>query len=200
MRKYFFVDTETTGLSDTCEAWQIGILVTDENGNWLTSFESTCKPQAEFEAKAFEMSGLTQEQLDSFQTPAELLTKVLNFIKENAGDDRWDNTIVCHNVAYDIPILTRMFKQYLGSDEFRKYIQHGDICTMQALRMLKVAGRWPYKNCRLDTVHQILGTEAEAHTALADAKATSWLFFEIQRNLRKNRLQKFIDRLKRLFK
>jgi DNA polymerase III alpha subunit (gram-positive type) len=178
--RYFVLDTETTGISETAEAWEIAIIACDEDGTELDTFRGTCKPQTAWEEKAREMSGLTDEELDSFQSPDKLLNQVTAFIKANAEPNKWDNTIVCHNVAYDMPLLARMYDKY-NVESFRQYVGYSDICTMQALRMLKAAGRWDNKSCALQVIHEMLGTSEEAHTALADVKATAELFFSIKR-------------------
>ena len=198
--RYFFIDTETTGLSETAEAWQIGIVVTDEEGNYKVTLESTCKPNAEWEPKAFEMSGLTPDQLNTFKTPAELMQLVVQMFKVHGSSDKWENTIVCHNAAYDMPIIQRMLKQYAGVNLFDLVGFSNVICTMQALRMLKAAGRWSHKSCALKVIHEQLGTAEAAHTALADAEATCWLFFELIARLKKNWIERLIDSIKRLIK
>ena len=196
---YFVLDTETTGLGVDAEAWQIGIQMVDENGNWLYSFEGTCKPQVAWEGKARQMSGLTDGQLETFQTPEQLMQTVVGIIKQVGSGDKWENFIVCHNAAYDIPIIQRMLKQYADVELFDLVGYSNVICTMQALRMLKQAGRWQYKSCSLAVVHDLLGTpKGDRHTALADAQATAWLFFELIRNLRLNWFQRLIRFVKRL--
>ena len=198
--RYFFIDTETTGLSETAEAWQIGIVVTDEAGNYKVTFENTCRPNAEWETAAREMSKLTDADLASLKTPEQLMQLVADVIKTHGSDNKWENTIVCHNAAYDIPILKRMLKQYAGVNLFDLVGYSNVICTMQTLRMLKAAGRWSHKSCALKVIHEQLGTSEEAHTALADAEATCWLFFELIARLRKNWIERLVDSIKRLIK
>ena len=193
MSKYFILDTETTGLGPDAEAWEVAVICCDDRGNELSSFRATCKPQVPWEEKAMQMSGLQDYELDSFQTPEQMLRQLTAYFRVTADPDKWDNTVVIHNVAYDAPLLERMYKKY-KVESFRTYTGYSDICTMQALRMLKAAGRWSGK-CSLEVIHKLRGTTEEAHTALADCKATAWLFFRLIQQLRLNWFQRLIKRL-----
>lgn len=192
--RYFILDTETTGLGTNAEAWEVAVICCDETGKQLTSFHNTCKPQVAWEEKAMQMSGLQDYQLDSFQSPDKLLNQVTAFIKANAEPNKWDNTIVCHNVAYDMPLLARMYDKYIGKQDFRDYVGYADICTMQTLRMLKAAGIWKH-SCKLEETHKQLGTLDDAHTALADAEATAELFFQLKDRLSDRLKKNWFDRL-----
>ena len=194
----FFIDTETTGIGQNAEAWEIAILCTDDNGKWLTSIVQNCKPQTAWEPKALEMSGLQDYELNGFKQPKKALEIIFKFIKQNADPDKWNNKIVIHNAEYDIRVLNYMCEKYGIAERLTDFVGYDNvICTMQALRMLKQAGRWN-KSSALKHAHDLLNIpEYDRHRAMQDVETTCWLFFEIQRNLRKNG---FIDKLKRLFK
>lgn len=184
---YLFFDTETTGLPKNYKApvsdlknWprvvQVAWLLADAQGKELKSVEYIIKPEGFIiPPEAAKIHGVTQERAER---EGVALKPVL---EEISGDIAKAAALLAHNMQFDEKILGAEFLR-TGSPN------HLDAkprkCTMQAsTNFCAIPGPYGNKWPKLQELHAKLfqtGFE-DAHTALADVRATSKCFFELKR-------------------
>ena len=175
--KILWYDTETTGLTENSAMFQIsGVIEID--GEVKEEFDIFCKPHegADISEQALEVTGITREQLESFQPPKKAYEELVGiFSKYIDKFDREDKFIIAEqNIKFDIDVLNRFFKRnndnYMGS--FLNYKQVFD--TMSVYTALEIADVVPtLENHRLETICKVMGVKlSNAHNSLADIRAT----------------------------
>ena len=124
---YLFFDVETTGFpadynrpATDLENWprivQLAIQVCDEQGNAIKEFCSVVKPDGYFiPNNVIMIHGITNEYAN--EAGLDIATVLLEFVDALTYVD----TIVCHNVDYDLPILTAEFYRIFRACDFLMY-------------------------------------------------------------------------------
>ncbi len=175
--KILWYDTETTGLTENSAMFQIsGVIEID--GVEVEEFDIFCRPHegADISEKALEVTNVTLEQLETYQSPKEAYNQLIDiFSKYIDKFDKNDKFVIAgQNVKFDIDVLRRFFERnndkYLGS--FLNYKQVFD--TLSVYTALEIAGVVPkLEDHKLETICKIMGVElSNAHNSLADIKAT----------------------------
>lgn len=123
MNKYIFLDTETSGL-DPCEdrICQLSYLITNEELDILDS-KNFYFYLSEVDNGASRVHGLTPSVLRELSGG-----KVFKDFSQEIKKDLKDNTIICHNVDFDLSFLEQEFKRIGVEDK----IYEDCFCTMQA--------------------------------------------------------------------
>ena len=196
MKNILFLDTETTGLpldmnapyTDTANwprivqlAWQ---LYRDEN--MINEASVIVKPDGwEIPITASNIHGITTDRAQAVGIEIDRVIRLLELQLEET------DLVVCHNIAFDIPIvLAEMLR--IGSTMRLKKIE--TFCTKEAstdiCKTPKLTGYYAnskqYKWPSLDELHTFLfGNPPEGrekfHDALTDVRATARCYFEMQR-------------------
>jgi len=193
--KILWYDTETTGLTENSAMFQISGVI-EIGGEVKEEFDIFCKPHegAEISEQALEVTGVSREQLDSFQSPKKAYEELVEiFSKYIDKFDRDDKFIIAgQNVKFDIDVLNRFFKRnsdnYMGS--FLNYKQVFD--TLSVYTALEIAEVVPkLENHKLETICKIMGVElSNAHNSLADIRATKEVGDKLLQGLRRIKKQK----------
>lgn len=163
--RYAVVDLEATGTSATAKIIQVGIVIL-ENGNIVDSYESDVNPHEPLTDHIKELTGLTDERLavaPSFSQVAKPIFELL------------DGAIfVAHNVKFDANLLAE--ELFMEGYELRSPL----VDTVELSQIFFPT----LERYNLSTLSSVLGIElADAHTAIADARATAQVFVKLQEKI-----------------
>lgn len=162
---YVLVDIETTGLSPiTDEIIEIGAIKVKQN-KIVDKYNELIKVNREISPFITNLTGITNEMLQTGKNPITVYKEFIDFIGENV--------IIGHNVNFDLGFLTDKCKKYINYNLTNDYVD-----TMYLARRLVK-----------DTMNYKLGTLAEyfnvsyegAHRGLKDVEIT----YEVYNCLRK---------------
>lgn len=186
--KYFFFDVETTGKildykdknianhSNFPRIVQIAYIVTDNIGTELVKQEHIIKPNGFIiPNEVIAIHGVSNEIANSKGIDLEIVLKEL-LLHINYCD-----TIVCHNVNFDLFVLAAEYSRMQITQPNRKL----KICTMETTQeFVGLKNSYGYKFPKLQELHKkLFGSEFDkAHNALADIQATKNCFFELKNN------------------
>jgi len=153
------IDFEGTSINQAPRATEIGLVALDENFNEVASFESIIKPPITAQASALAFSHLTQKQIKSAPTFAQLWPAIHPFFNSRL--------LVAHKKVYEVGVVKREF------DDLNIDVMPNFLCTYQWAS--KILGK-ESENHQLGTLCSHLGINlTNAHEALADARATAEL-------------------------
>ena len=196
MKNILFFDTETTGLpadfnapyTDT-ENWPeivgIAYYITDQVGESKAQSDYIVATRPGVVNGAAHINGITPEMQLEGKPIEEILSEITRAI------EHWDvGTIVCHNVAFDIPVLFAEMdrigmKPPEGIEWYCTKEQSTDLCKIPKLTGYYKNSR-QYKWPSLDELHQFLFNEPipgreTYHDAMTDVRATARCYFEMQK-------------------
>ena len=184
--KIIFVDTETTGFSDTNnDIIQLAGLVT-ENREVIDTFNFRCKPVnwKSVSTQALAVTGLTMADLRTFPEPRDAFTQLKNILDKHVvkGEQRY--IIAGQNVAFDWKFLTAFWNKHKTEDEcdfdyyFNKKTEYE---LMELTKPLKKHNHISVPNVKLGTIMESLNivVDGKLHDALTDIKGTYEAFYKI---------------------
>ena len=162
---YVLVDIETTGLSpikdDIIEIGAIKV----QNNEKINSFSQLIKINRNLPRFITNLTGITDDMLETGNEPEQVLKEFISFVGKN--------TIIGHNVNFDLGFLCNKCKKYLNYDLNNDYID-----TLYLARKL-VPNTIDHKLGTLARYFHI--SYAGAHRGLKDVEIT----YEVYNNLRK---------------
>lgn len=163
--KYAVVDLEATGLSANATIIQVGIVII-ENGRITQTFETDVNPHQPLSEHIIKLTGISDEQLKLAPDFSQVAGEIYHLIE--------DCIFVAHNVKFDANLLAEQL--FLEGYELRS----PRIDTVELTQVL-----YPdLEKYSLAQLADALGIElAQAHTAIADAKATAEIFLLLQKKL-----------------
>ena len=104
--KYLALDLETTGLNpDTDRIVQIGMILMNENFRELESFSQNINPQMPVSQSAFEIHGISDDDLKHCKTFSEVAVKVMDMILHA------DALVLYNGTGLDLPVLAAEFER-----------------------------------------------------------------------------------------
>jgi DNA polymerase III subunit epsilon len=183
--KNLFFDTETSGLPNKYKAhysetenWprivQLSWLIADSEGAVLSEADYIIKVDFEIPKEASRIHGITNAVAEK---KGVLINEVLKaFLTDIDKIDR----LICHNVAFDLPVLQS--ELYRGGH--RHEITTPNFCTMQnSTNYCRLPGNRGYKWPRLDELYRFcFGKQINnAHNAKADVRATYEIFYHLKK-------------------
>ncbi len=182
MKNYLFFDTETTGLPKDHRApvsdlanWprivQLAWLFADDDGDILAKGNHIIKPQG-FQIPENMVHGITTRQAIREGVP------IADALTDFHADLMDADAIVCHNYAFDAPIVGAEMLRARGRNPIPKFPAY---CTMRQ------TAEWAgvrKDRVSLSELHQLCMGEGfpNAHDAMADVMATARCFFHIKRH------------------
>jgi len=158
--RYAVLDFETTGLSPNSDrVVEVGIVVLDEDFRTVQELDSLVKVNRDLGPS--HIHGIKAKWLTNAPSFAELAPQILEMIS--------GKTIICHNATFDLNFLVAEMNRC----DLRVSIEDfGYVCTRIAARS---SGK--FSDAKLATVAAEMGIPYQnAHSALADAKATAEVF------------------------
>lgn len=189
MNKILFFDTETTGTNpEIHEITQFAALI-EIDGKIVEEINWRCQPTRwdMIEIGALTTTGITLEQLKTFESPAVMYERILvlfqNFVSkyDKAPLKFWP---AGHNVGFDLDFLNAFFKQH-GDAETKKwgitsYQNWRALDTRVIANFLAAAGKLPCADMKLGTLCSHYGIALNAHDALSDIRATRELLYKFR--------------------
>jgi DNA polymerase-3 subunit epsilon len=186
--KYCFIDVETTGTDFTNHGIiQIaGILCRQRKAKLFDEVEFNFKvapfPEDIIELDALSVTGLSQEEIQSFEKPKSVHSKLTNLLGTYC--DKFDKKdkmfFLGYNAQFDSNFLRRWFDK-VGDKYFGSWFWNPpvDIMSLAAVHLLDV--RNEMADFKLATVAKWLNIDLNnAHDALADVRATKELFLLVR--------------------
>lgn len=170
--KFIVYDTEYFPLSGHCELLQLSYVVYDENYQLIKENSSYISTDVDFPENscAFAVNGITKELIEKNGLDLEMVVK--EFVSNVDSDD----IVIGHNVNNDFTCIRRTLN-YHNKDFDCLFPRSQQVCT----RTMAPKFYYDLKDYKLGTVYKHLsGNDIEnQHDALADAKATAFIFFKI---------------------
>jgi DNA polymerase III subunit alpha, Gram-positive type len=160
---YVVFDVETTGLSAVYDKIIELAAVKVKNGEVIDRFESFANPHHRLSATTIDLTGITDDMVQTAPEIDEVLTKYHNWV----GND----ILVAHNASFDMGFLNAGYQRAgLGK------AQNPVIDTLELARLLYPT----FKNHRLNTLAKKFDVElTQHHRAIYDAEATGYLLIKM---------------------
>jgi DNA polymerase-3 subunit epsilon len=159
-KKFFILDTETTGLEvhQGHRVIEIGAVLLNDRKKSTDHFHTYLNPARLIDEEASKVHGITNEDLDDQPPFEEIAEEFLEFIE--------GSTLVIHNAAFDVGFLNNELR--LASS---KYPKLEDICEIED--SLSIArDKFPGQRNSLDALanrFEVSGYDRTFHGALLDA-------------------------------
>lgn len=151
MKKYIFLDTETTGLNAySNQILQLSYIITDKNLNIINAKNFYIDPDTEIEPGASAVHGITKKKIQELSRG-----KKFKDIAGEVFEDINNAKIICHNTKFDLSFLKKEFAQ------LDKSIKTDDnFCTMQYYTSeLRIKNYYGYKWPKLSEVVNYLALD-----------------------------------------
>jgi DNA polymerase III subunit alpha, Gram-positive type len=160
---YVVFDVETTGLSAVYDKIIELAAVKVKNGEVIDRFESFANPHHRLSATTIDLTGITDDMVQTAPEIDEVLTKYHDWV----GND----ILVAHNASFDMGFLNAGYQRAgLGK------AQNPVIDTLELARLLYPT----FKNHRLNTLAKKFDVElTQHHRAIYDAEATGYLLIKM---------------------
>jgi len=177
--KIFFVDTETTGLSDVNnDIIQIAGAFW-ENGNIIDLFDFKCQPVNwnSITPMALQCNGFTIKQLKTFEEPKKTFRRLYDIMSANTTDDeKWRMGGQNAN-KFDNRFINNWWNKHKDPSDksFYDFVDlTGAVDLMDISKPLKTHGKLKVENVKLGTLTTALEVtiDGKLHDALTDIKAT----------------------------
>lgn len=177
-----FFDTETTA-KDPSEARlvQLAYLLTNEAGDELEAYNQIVQPDGfVIPASVTQIHGISHSLAMERGISGELALAALFMVAREAS------MLVAHNIWYDMAVIQNEVESRL-LDPPADFMGKAGFCTMQSTTNIVRVG-WnskynTYKRPRLSELYYFLfkANFENAHTAMADVRATAKCYFEIKK-------------------
>jgi DNA polymerase-3 subunit epsilon len=172
---YAVIDFETTNRIESRRATEIAISVLDENFKALSNYQSIINPQTKVYLESLGYSRLTQSEIDSAPTFAQLWPAIAQLLS--------GNILVMHNSDFDRGVLSNEFDA-MGFDQELPPV----ICTLRHSKRI-LPGLLQSGGYKLENLAKCLGyPSSDAHQAMVDVEMTAHLFehlFGLDRELQR---------------
>jgi len=180
--KVLYFDVETSGLDSSIN----GIIqlagIFEVNGNVVETFNYSMKlfPNQKFEQSAFEVHGITENDLKNMMQPEEGFEKFLALLDRHINKFNKDDKFYPsgYNVKFDLEFLNQFFKNN-GNNFFGSYCNWRYIDPLPFLYAMDFGGILSLPNYKLQTVCEYYGINIDAHDSFSDIKATKILIQNI---------------------
>lgn len=182
-------DTETTGLDPIDSApYEIALLV--YHGADLVAEDvfhlNPLDNEIIIHPEALEVNGATEEQIRSYPPAAEIIPKIVDFIKPHCPKEKF--VFAGYNANFDYGHIGGLFYRH-STIIMNDYFNGQLIDVLELVKKAKAKGLIkPTRDNKLTTVTEALGIEHDkAHTALSDIKAARRLYEYIYQLWREKR-------------
>ncbi|EHJ52573.1 bifunctional DnaQ family exonuclease/ATP-dependent helicase [Streptococcus macacae] len=164
-RRYAVVDLEATSASPAASIIQVGIVII-ENDQIVDTYQTDVNPHKKLSKSIINLTGITDSQLqkapDFSQVAAEIYHLISNCI------------FVAHNVKFDANLLA----EHLFLEGFELLTPRVD--TVELAQIFYPT----FDKYSLENLTELLAIKLlDAHTAIADAKATAELFLKLKKKM-----------------
>lgn len=185
--KILYFDVETTGRDPRRnDITQLSGIV-EIDGKEVDSFNLRCQPFdfTTIEPEALEVTGVSLEQLKTFDTPQVMFKKLMAIFDRHIDKfNREDKfTPAGYNVRFDLDFLQQFFiknGEKYGSGSYQNWRA---VDGLPLVHFLCYAGLLKLEDYKLGTVCGYYGIPIEAHDAMSDIRATRNLLIAIRQML-----------------
>lgn len=164
--RYAIVDLEATSASSLAKIIQVGIVIL-EDGKVVETFESDINPHEALSEHIISLTGLTDERLAKAPDFSQVAKAIFELI---------DGAIfVAHNVKFDANLLAE--ELFMEGYELRSPL----VDTVELSQIFFPT----FERYTLENLSQVLDLQlTDAHTAIADARATAELLLRLKEKIR----------------
>ena len=165
-----FLDTETSGLDDSAEIVEIGII--DINGEPL--LETFIKPYNPIPEEATNIHGITNDIVKDAPYWSEIHEQFCSIIK--------DRTLIIYNRGYDVRLIDQTIKASIENKAMKEEAQDWDkdqriLCAMKLFAAYygmwdEYHEDWKWQKLTAAAHHMNVKTEGKAHRAVTDCLMT----------------------------
>ncbi|CAM2782575.1 bifunctional DnaQ family exonuclease/ATP-dependent helicase [Streptococcus mutans] len=164
-RKYAVVDLEATGASHSASIIQVGIVII-ENEQIIQTYTTDVNPHKPLSKAIIRLTGITDAQLQQAPDFSEVAADIYHLID--------DCVFVAHNVKFDANLLA----EHLFLEGFELLTPRVD--TVELAQVFYPT----FEKYSLGNLTELLKIDlSDAHTAIADAKATAELFLKLKQKM-----------------
>ena len=180
--KFFYCDTETTGLRvGYHEITQLAFVV-EVNGKVVERQDIYMRPKHvdRIESEALKVTSKKVEDLMAYPPRREGYAKLINTLSKHVNKyDRNDKMIMVGQniIKFDQPFMRAWFMDE-GDKWFGSWF-HYYMVDLLSVSALAISQGWDIPNLKLGTVCDKLGIKFKAHDAMGDTEATRQAFHEI---------------------
>lgn len=174
-RRKCLIDVETTGFSYVKnQILEVGMLIIEDD-EIIAEKEIKIKSNNDYEISeaALQSNNINLEEHNKVALDeADALDEMIEFLDKNLIDKDKSYIIIGQNVDFDINFLSRLFKKYSKSEEFKKYIGYRKLDIMQVALFQVQRGKIELESLALDSIIAALEIKMpkERHRALCDCK------------------------------
>lgn len=168
--EFAFLDVETTGVDARVDRIiEVGIVITDAQGNVLEEFCTLVRPEGDFnrDKSAQRVHLIDYEWLKAAPSTSAVLVEIAHRLH--------GRIVVAHNAMFDCDFVQQELKRCLGYSD-RDLGDWTTLCTVDLCRQVDI----PRK---LDRACFELGIRYEKHSALGDCHATAQLLHQFMRRI-----------------
>jgi len=165
---FLWIDVETTGLyPDKNDVVQVAC-VPIVNGVRHDFFNEFCQPKNwnAIDDIAVKIHGITRERMKTFQTPEQLVEKLVKYLKQ--FDAKF--IIAGYNVDFDKRFTAELFAKCGRPEDFFSLFELHTHCTYKRVKSVKTQIKTD--NHKLETLAKHYGITIKAHDAYSDINAT----------------------------
>ena len=165
-----FLDTETSGLDDSAEIVEIGII--DINGEPL--LETFIKPYNPIPEEATNIHGITNDMVKDAPYWSEIHEQFCSIIK--------DRTLIIYNRGYDVRLIDQTIKASIENKAMKEEAQDWDkdqriLCAMKLFAAYygmwdEYHEDWKWQKLTAAADYMNVKTEGKAHRAVTDCLMT----------------------------
>jgi len=181
--KYFFLDTETTGLNYKEHGIiQIGGIV-EIDGKVEVEIDLKCQPFSfqKISKESLDINKVTVKDIQKFMPPEkafrELISILDSFVNRYEKDDKF--FLVGYNAFFDNCFLHEFFENN-HEQYFSSYFWWPPIDVAVLFQEVMKEYRHKFQNFKLENIAAILNIDVTIHDALSDAKACRELYKRLQ--------------------
>lgn len=187
--KTCWIDCETTGTNSyTNGIIQIGLIIDIDGVEKLThNFYVKPADNLIIDDKALEVSGITREQIKTFETEKEVYEKIKKIFDEYVDPyDKSDKFLFAgYNCRFDLEFMYNFWKRQ-NDNYFFSYFS-GTLDVKEMVSFLSWIGKINKPlNYKLSTIAEQFGIKLDAHDALDDIKVTREIAYKL-RDINNNR-------------
>lgn len=169
MSSYLWLDAETTGLKSNVNDIIQFACIPIINDKEYEAFNEYCQPTNwnNIDQEALDVHGISIDQMKTFQTQEEMLTKLINYLE--ALNTQF--TIAGFNVDFDKSFISETFKKHNKSLEYSKLF---NLDVHDTFKRAKSIGKkiLNLDSLKLSILANKFNIEIDAHNAISDIRAT----------------------------
>lgn len=179
--KILYFDTETTGTNPQLHEITQFAAIVEVDGKVVEEVNWRCQPTKweNIDAGALITTGVTLEQLKTFQIPSLMFADIKKLLRKYVGKfDRAPQKFypAGHNVQFDLDFLNAFFKQHGDYDDkqwgITSYQNWRALDSRVFANFMSVCGKLNLPDAKLSTLCSHFEIEIDAHDALSDIRAT----------------------------